>query len=164
MHAYFLFSYIFLFFIFYFSIYFFGLGLTQPARPGRWPKPGTRLGNRGHAWFTSRMYNQAQKLTQNALSYNLKMNSKSWIKMKCREQKVYLPGNFEKENVREDWPAERFSPSFFFVLVILLNGCIPFFCSLFSLSFPSPVFVLRHWCWRWRRQWSHFLHGLLWLL
>ena len=28
--------------------------------------------------------------------------------MKYRERKVYLPGNFEKEDVREDWPTERF--------------------------------------------------------
>ena len=32
-----------------------GLGWTQPARPGHWPKPVTRLGNMKHAWTKSRV-------------------------------------------------------------------------------------------------------------
>ena len=69
------------------------------------------------------------------------MNSKSWIKLKCRERKVHLPGNFEKENVREDWPAEHFSPSFFFVLVILWMVCSRASGILLIFCAPSCMFL-----------------------
>jgi hypothetical protein len=60
MHTYiflfFYFSYFFYFFIFYFLLNFLGwaqlsphgLDWTQPAQPGHWPKPVTRLGKGTH--------------------------------------------------------------------------------------------------------------------
>ena len=67
MHVYFIF-FIFLYFIFY--LFFWGwaqlsphgLGWTQPARPGQWPKPMTRLGNMKHAWTKSRVHEQIKEL------------------------------------------------------------------------------------------------------
>jgi len=67
MHVYFIF-FIFLYFIFY--LFFWGwaqlsphgLGWTQPARPGHWPKPVTRLGNMKHAWTKSRVHEQIKEL------------------------------------------------------------------------------------------------------
>jgi hypothetical protein len=72
MHTYFFyFFYFFYFSVFYFLFFIFlglaqrsphGLGWTQPARPGQWPKPVTRLGCR-HAWFKPRVRCTGRRIT-----------------------------------------------------------------------------------------------------
>ena len=59
------------------------------------------------------------------------MNSKSWIKMKCRERKVYLPGNFENENVRKTGLLNAF---------LLLSSSFLLFCEWFV-----PVLLVFYW-------------------
>jgi len=58
-----IYMHIFYFFIFFIFLFIFlGQGWTQPARPGHWPKPMTRLGNMKHAWTKSRVHEQIKEL------------------------------------------------------------------------------------------------------
>jgi len=129
-----------IFYFFYFFIFYFlgwaqlspcVLGWTQPARPGHWPKPVTRLGCR-HAWFKPRV--RCTGITFAPFSS---------LKSKCAEMKItgkpYLA--IRRRRRQQQFEHSRRILSSSSSQSLPLCSCVSVCCFFFTYSLLSSAFL-----------------------